>query len=725
MRQVAGSAHPHAGQSDTGTALHGSVIDRRNLERLMRPESVAIVGASETSRMAETVAHNLSAEGVEIYLVNPKHDTVFGRRAYSSVPEIGTPIDAVLSLLPATPTVELAEQAADMDVGGLVIVASGFAESGAEGVELQRRLCTAAARGKMQVVGPNGVGYIDVRRGLDLTFLPRFPRRRGGVSLIAHSGALVEAFAASASRVGGAGLNRLISAGNEAVTDAADFLDYLVDDPGTRVVVVAIETVKRPLEFFAAAARARRVGKPIVAVKLGRSDRGRRIARSHTGRVTGDSWAYEVAFRQAGIETAVDIDEAVDRIQFLEQLPPDRWTPVRGLGVLTGTGGFSAMAADLGNDEKINIPEVTRLNDFMRHYVPTIETSNPLDATADVLFDLDNWRTIVETYAEAPELDALIYLSQFGDWDTRSRRFSDVFAEVAKRSGKSFFLSPLAGQAGAWVQEYHDESLVGVGNGLRGAFRGIQTMASVVRCRNDAVIQDPSTVATVARPGDELVESDGALMLPFESAMRLLRSFGIPTAPYFVVEPDGDIGEPPFNGPYVAKLADVPHRTEHAAVRIGLQFGDLEGALEDLRRVAQVDSLPAKVVIQSAVPSIGEAFVGVKNSELGPLVAFGVGGVFVDVLGRVAGKLAPFTSVDAREMIAEFDDLGVMRGLRGAPPWPIDRLCEVLVRCGELAAATRDWADGIDINPVIMTGDNCIAVDCTWFVRRPADLGVG
>ena len=695
-------------------------MTRPSLERLLRPKSVAVVGANDTSTMSQTVASVVEHE-VEAYLVNHKYDTVFGQRTYPSLADLPHPVDAVLSLLSAPATVTVAEQAADLGAGGLVVVASGFAELGEEGAELQRRLCAAAERGQLPVVGPNGVGYLDVGRGLEMTFLPRFERRAGGVSLVAHSGALLEAFAASAYRTGGVGLNLMISAGNEAVTDVADYLDYLVDDAATRVIVLAVEKIRRPDAFFAAAARARQAEKPIVALKLGRSDRARRMALSHTGTVTGDAWVYDVAFAQAGIAIASEVDELVDRVQFLEQLPSQKWSPVRGLAVLTGTGGFAAMTADLAVTEQIDVPEVERLTDWIADVVPGATCANPLDATGFVTSRPEIWEQVIETYAAAPEFDAFIYLSQFAAWDTRSRRFSDRFVAGSAQSDKPFLVSPLAGQAGAWVDEYRAEHGVAVGNGLRGTLRGLQTMAAFARSRPDAAVRSAESVPRLALPGGGIVDRAAAPMLGFAAGMRLLADAGVLTAPFHLVTRRDQLGGIPFDGPYVVKLADVAHRTERGAVLVDVERRGLDDAFDRLRAIASADGLPDTVVVQPLVRGHGEAFIGLTGaSELGPLVAFGLGGVFVEILRRVTGRIAPFSVLDAEEMVAELDATGVIDGFRGQRPWNRAALAECLVNAGKLVAAGRDWIESMDINPLIVTDDGFVAVDAVCFLADGA-----
>jgi acyl-CoA synthetase (NDP forming) len=711
------ASSPAAVQSST-PAAHG---DRPSLARLLRPESVAVVGATDTSTLSETVA-SIFDNDVEAYVVNPKYPMVFGRPTHPSLTAIGRPIDAVFSLLSARGTTTLAEEAADTGAGGLVVIASGFAEVGEEGAILQERLRRAAVKGNFPVVGPNGVGYIDVPRGRELTFLPRFERRAGGVSVVTHSGALLEAMAASAHRVGGVGFNLMISAGNEAVTDMADYLDYLVEDDATRVIALALEKIARPESFFAAAAKARRAGKPIVALKLGRSDRGRQITQSHTGTLTGDAWVYEVAFRQAGIISALEVDELIDRLQFLEQLPTERWSALRGIGVLTGTGGFAAMTADLVDEESIDVPEIPELTSWVRGLIPSLLRSNPLDATGVILNNLEIWEQIVTAYSAHPELDALIFLSQFAPWDTRSRRFSDSFATAAVSSSKPFMLSPLAGQAGAWMEEYRQDFGIAVGNGLRGSLRGLQTMSKFVRGRRDAAVKSADSVMRLDRPHGELVGDAEAPMMTFAASMALLGRAGVPVAPFELVSPD--VGRPStsFTGPLVVKLADVAHRTEHKAVVMGVNSAELEAQVDRLREIAVANELPGTVVIQPQLFGHGEAFIGLSGStELGPMVAFGLGGVFIEVFRRIGGRLAPLDQNDADELVAEFDDLGVIDGFRGRLPWDRRQLTEILIKLSYLVAGGRHWIESMDVNPLVVTKDGLVAVDCVCFVRPEGD----
>ena len=251
-----------------------SEIKRRQLERLLSPKTIAIVGADETNPYAKSPLGTLNSEA-QVFFVSNRSEAFFGHRTYPSLAAIGVPIDAIFSMMSAERTTKLAEEAADTGAGGLIAIAGGFAEQGSKGVELQERLRTAGLKGDMPIIGPNGVGYINVPKKFDLTMMTNFARRTGGVSLISHSGAVVEAIAASAWRAGGVGFNMLISAGNEPITDMADYMEYLVDDPHTKVICLVVEKIRRPKPFFDAAARVE-----LLASRLSQSNWPERIEHS-------------------------------------------------------------------------------------------------------------------------------------------------------------------------------------------------------------------------------------------------------------------------------------------------------------------------------------------------------------------------------------------------------------------------------------------------------------
>jgi acetate---CoA ligase (ADP-forming) len=711
---------------------------RSALARLLCPATIAFVGLSDNSHFCRTVRPTLDGDA-EIFMVNPRYVTVLGRPAVASLTDIGRPVDAVLSCMSAERTTDLIESigaVAGLDVGGVVLIANGFAEIGGEGEALQARLTAAARAAGVAAIGPNGLGFINVPHRVSLTIASHHKRRPGGISIVSHSGAMLSGAAMAAWSYPDCGLNVLVSAGNEAVTDLADYVDYFVTDPETTAIGLILEKIRRPAEFFAAVDRATSAGKPVVVLKLARTEQSRQMAASHTGALTGEAWVYDAALRQAGVGLAYDVEELIDRLALFDQLPPERWTPVSALGVVTRTGGFASLCADLAVAEGVPIAPLESYRPWLAERVPGVTVPNPLDAAS---FGAATWTEIIHKYVTDPGLDAIFMIQPTSDEDVVWRdgvALSPVvdYAAAAAQVAKPCVIANCSGVPGDWIEGYLDGVLVR-GRGLRPSLRGLATMGAFVRHRaalqvagagGAAVALAGPAVAVagppVARPGCAPVWQPEGLMLPFGATMALLAEHGIPVAPYHLVAPEDDAGliRPPFGGPYVVKLADVAHRTEHDAVRLRVGAGELASAVAELRAIAARDQLAASVAIQPMIAASGEALLGIQGeSELGPLVVLGLGGVFAEVLNRVGGRMAPFSTEVARDLIEEFADLKVMHGFRGRPGWDLDALAGILVATGQLAARGREWIATLDINPLIYGPDGFGAVDALLLLRDP------
>jgi acyl-CoA synthetase (NDP forming) len=686
-------------------------VNSRSLERTLKPSSVAVVGLSDSSPFAEYIEPTLDSDA-EVFFVNPKHPTVFGRPTAKSLSDLGRPVDVVISTMAAARTTDLAEEAAELDVGGLVVIAGGFAEIGPEGKALQDRLSAAARRGGMAVVGPNGLGYVNVPRRISLTIASRHKRRPGGLSVVSQSGAMLSGVAMAAWDNRGVGLNTIISAGNEAVTDLADYVDYFASDPDTTAIALVVEKIRRPAEFFAAVRRTHEAGKPVAVLKLARSARSRQMAASHTAALTGDAWVYDVALRQAGVILAYDPEELVDRLQFFDQIEPHRWSTVDGLAVITMTGGFASLSFDIAAQEGLEIPAMEQLGEWVRASIPGITVPNPLDTTG---FGGTIWDQIVEKYSTSPESDSILYIHPLADEDASlGEGHVEELARAAQQSDKPFVMANCSGTPAEWTDQHR--GLIALGRGLRPTIRGLQAMGAFVRHRARAGVPAVE-IAAIPRPAAELIAVPEGEMLPFRESMELLRSAGIPVAPYCLLPDDPATATLPFDGPYVVKLADVGHRTEHGAVRLNVAAADVPAAVKELREVAADRGLSPLAVVQQMVPTRGEAFIGIQGaSELGPLVAFGLGGILVEALGKVGGRMAPLSRADALELIDEFAEVKIMHGFRGQPAWDHESLADILVAAGRLAAGGAQWIASLDINPLIYGPDGFLAVDALLLV---------
>ncbi|MGW6522893.1 acetate--CoA ligase family protein [Streptomyces sp. NPDC054962] len=687
----------------------------RAIRRFIEPRSVAVVGASESSPRHAVRA--LLDSDLDVFLVNPRHATVFGAPAHPNLASIGQPVDAVLTLVNAQAAVEVVAQAARLGAGGVAVNAAGFAETGADGAELQARLVAAA--GGMPVLGPNCNGFVNARSGAFLAGAPQLPLRPGGIGVITHSGGFITDLSVSA--VGRQiGFSSLISTGNEAVTDLVDYLDYLIDDPQTRAIGLVVESLRRPEEFFAAVRRAHTVGKPVVAVKMGRSRRGQEVAASHTGAMIGDGWVYDAAFRQFGVLTARDLGDLLDRLMFFDQLPTERWTPVQGTAVVSVSGGAAALAGDVCEDENLHLPALEDLRAPIAEVLPRAGSINPIDLTGFAMGKPDLVESVLQTYTESPDVDAVVGLWTLG---LRSRGFADSFLlpfiNAAKKTSKPMVLSAIAdARVSDWAEELARDG-VAVGHGLRGTVRGLTALRDFAAARRRLHARPTEPASLERPPGEAIVRTPDGLILNFTATMGLLRRSGVPVAPFAIIGADQQPAESVAEllEPFVVKLADCPHRTDIGAVRVGISSDALPGVVTDLRRLAAEHGLPPDIVVQPQLEATNELFIGAQaESGLGPMTVCGLGGIHVEAIRAVGGLLAPFDRSEALDLIEEIDTIGAFDGARGAEPLNRDEFARILQAVGSLVVGAHDWLVSLDINPVLTSADGFVAVDGLVYV---------
>jgi acyl-CoA synthetase (NDP forming) len=415
------------------------------------------------------------------------------------------------------------------------------------------------------------------------------------------------------------------------------------------------------------------------------------------------------------VALAYDPDELVDRLALADQLASPRWTPVSSLGVVTITGGYASLSMDLAIAEGINIPPLDGYREWVTANLPGVTVPNPLDATG---FGAQIWPEIIEKYATDPDLDAILVVHPVADEDSASAPMIDAFALAAAKVDKPCVIANCSGVPGEWITDHLGGSLVR-GRGLRGTLRGLATLGRFVAYRDrpcEVVAAEPA----IGRPTPTPIPQPEGLMLPFGASMDLLAEHGIPVAPYHLVaaETDASSVRPGFSGPYVVKLADVAHRTEHDGVRLRVDQAGLAAAISDLRAIAAADGLSPAVAVQPMLEIIGETLLGIQGqSELGPLVVFGLGGIFVEALNRVSGRMAPFGLDEARSLIDEFADMKLMHGFRGRPAWDLDGLAAIVRAAGRLAAGGKDWIASLDINPLVYGPAGYQAVDALLLIE--------
>jgi acyl-CoA synthetase (NDP forming) len=690
------------------------------LARLLTPASVAVVGASENLGMSNNAVLPMLDAGIDVELVNPNRDHVYGRPTTATLTALGRPIDAVLSLVSAERAVGVVAEATALGCGGVAVAAGGFAEMGEDGRVLQQRLVEAA--GSMAIVGPNCSGFLNVRTHMNLFTGGRISLHAGPVAVVSQSGFLLRsALAAGQQRQLGFGI--AVSSGNEAVTGLHDYVALLADDPATSVICLIIEKIRDADRFLAAIARAHASGTAVIALKLGRTERSRDIMQSHTGAIADESWVYDLVLRHAGVLTAHDVDDLLDLAQLLAQVSPERRRPVRGVAVVASSGGVAGVAADTATETGVELPELEELEDWVRARVPGEGTRNPLDMTGFVMRDPARLLELFDGYAHADAVDALVLCWWAADGDEGwSRTLLEPFAEVATRASIPLVVTPVEATAlGDWTRGYHDRN-VAFCRGLRSTFRALDALDRVARASSIPVSESTITPEVASPP--RLVDTPAGPIVPFADAMRLLVDVGIPVAPYVVLDGDdhaADHTEPGIDAlgsHVVVKLADVPHRTELGAVRLGVPRAEVAAVARELRAIARAHDAPETVVVQAMVSAHGEAFVGLLGgTDLGPVLLFGLGGLLVELTGRVDGRRLPLATAAAEHLVDEVAGPATFAGVRGREPWATAPLVTAVEAVAELWRRHGSWLQSADLNPLLVTADGVCAVDALLVAR--------
>lgn len=701
--------------------LEGVGVEKPSLERLFKPRSIAVVGASESQPQSRNLYEFMVDSDVDLFMVNPNRETVFGLTAHSNLAAIGRPVDAVLGLVNAPRTVELVAEALSAGAGGVIAHAGGFSEAGDAGKELQRKL-VAAAQGRIPVLGPNCNGYVDINRRIKASGSPNFDLPGGSIGLIAQSGSLMSAIPISgAERL--IGFSHIISSGNEAMVDMADCIEFLVGDDNTRAIALVVEVVRNPSRFLAAVRRAVDADKPVVALKLGRGARAQAIVNTHTGSIAGEAWEYEAVFRQHGVLIAQDVADLADKLVYFDQLPRERWSRMERVSVLTPSGGGASLVSDRFGEHGIRLSDMTEVDGAVQKILPGAKVLNPLDMTGFVVTQPAIARELLDAYVGAADSDGLL-LQWFTNDSVMSigRPFLSLYEELPGRSDKTLLLGSFDdARIGEWACGLPGKG-IGVTRGLEGTARSIAAMGQFVRF-SERLRSDPDTDAAPIPVPDAVVPSAIGPILSFDATMRLLADCGLRVAPYHLVHEDASPEDLVHRlraslgaGPFVAKLAEVPHRTEVDALRMGVTCDKAGVALQELQALAVRLGVPRTVAFQRQLASDGEAFVGIKgDAALGPMVIAGVGGIFVEIFRKVAGLAIPFSRADALEALHDLDETRVFEGVRGKMPWKREELCDLMVAAGRLASSGRGWIRSIDVNPLILTDDGFLAVDglCT------------
>jgi acetyltransferase len=702
-----------------------------DLERLINPKIVAVVGASETpGSFGERTLSNMSDFTGKVFAINPKYQTLLGRPCVPSLAEMPESPDCVV-LCVARPMVEgMIEAAAAARAGGIVVYASGFAETAKpDRIEAQQRLIALAQRTGVRVVGPNCVGLANTRSGAGLNFMPGYSgmgHRRGPIGIVSQSGALGYTVLQGMQR--GIGFSHYLAAGNSCDVDVCDFISYLAEDDDTRAIVCLLEGVKDGDRFLGAARKARDAGKALIVCKTGNSETSGKAAMSHTGTMVGSAVAYQTAIKDAGAIAVDDLEAVLETASFFAKTSAP--TRGRGVGILSTSGGAAVICADKAEAHDVPLPALeAKTATALHRVVPDFgSVANPSDLTAEVLKTSETFGFCLDAFTNDASFSALVMPMIFAHASSSGAR-APTISEAAARTDH-----PLAV---VWMNEWYQ----GPGSELldadpkvcmfRSADRCFATLrawfdwherapraARAVRISPPSAEQAARAILTAARQrGEALSEVD---------SKRILACYGIAT-PREILARDADqaasaAGE--IGGPLAVKIVspDILHKTEAGGVKLGLSTPEaVREAAADILASAQRYAPQARVdgvSVQQMVPPGLEMVLGVKNDrQFGPLIAVGFGGIMVELLGDTAVRLAPVDGESARAMLASLKGHALLTGFRGSTAADIDALADTICRLSELAHDLRDVVDQIDVNPVMAAVNGVMAADALIVCR--------
>ena len=680
-------------------------LKRDALDRLLRPRSIALVGATERSIWSVAANDNLRRFDYDgkVHFVNPKGGTIFGATAATSCAAVGEMIDAALLMVPESKMMEVLDDLRQAHVGGAVILSAGFAELGHAGAERQRAIASAARDAGIRLLGPNCLGFANfVARAPIWTTPLRRPMSDASVAVVSQSGAIasqLEQFAYQ-QRVG---LTHMISTGNEADITVADAIDYLARQPEPRAIALFLESVRDPARFVAAVLAASAAGKPVVVLKVGTSEATARAAQAHTGSLVGNDRTFDALCRQLGISRVRSLEELVVTADLFSRLGP---VESDGIALIAMSGGMCEIMTDQADAEQIAVPPLAGATlDRLREVLPPLATpANPLDLTGAAMLQPELIPKALTELAQDPSIGALgfVFDAPLKD-DARgfARRFIGHIGEGFQAARKPcLMMSHTFSAVNAEAREMTEAAGVTYsGGGVRHCLSALGHLAKHGARRTRSAIPAEHIVVTGTTPQSE------------REVLAHLASFGVPVVPATIARSAAEAvaAAQALDSPVVLKIAsaDIAHKTEVGGVALNLR-GDaaVRQAYETMMmrvRTAKPDARIDGVIVSPMRAAGVELFVGtMRDPQWGPAIAVGLGGVWVEALRDTSLRLLPVSEQDALDMLSELRGTNLLDGFRGTPAVDRQQLARTIVAIGQAALALGPRLVSLEINPLLV-----------------------
>ena len=693
-----------------------------SLDPLLRPQSVAVIGASDNpARIGGRPIFSMLEGGFKgrLYPVNPNRETIQGLKSYPSISSVPEAVDSVVISVPEKIALDVVRECAAAGVKSVVMFTSGFAEIGDAGVHAQSELKKIASNSGMRIVGPNCLGVFNLNQGWFGTFANTLASKKiptGPIGIVTQSGAYGgHLFTITQNR--GVGTNYWVTTGNEVDVDVAEVIEFYAKEPNIKVIVAYAEGIKNGDRLCQAFDAARKAKKPVIFMKVGSTEAGARAAASHTASLAGEDAIYDGVFKQFGVYRAETTEEMAD-IAYVCQF--GRYPSGPKIGLQTISGGIGVQLADAATKYGFDVkplPKTTQ--DKILNLIPFAGVNNPIDFTGQVL----NERKLLEesmrhVINEADYDSQILYLASLPISQFTKDISLEIFTSLRKQYPDELMILSLIGPPEARASYealgypcFEDHSLA------------VRAMAAL-RYFGEVFKKEETASPTVI--GEKPVLTKGQKISEFE-AKKIFSTAGMPiTLETLAQTSDEAIGFwKKIKKPVVLKISspDLQHKTDIGGVILDLDDErDIQENFEKLSKLGKANSIKNDIegiIVSEMVDNGVETVLGVVNDPVfGPTVMFGLGGVFVEVLKDVSFRVAPFDVKEAHMMIDEIRGRAILDGVRGAPPSDIEALAESLSQLSLFAITNAKNLDSVDLNPLIVLPKGAKIVDALIITKN-------
>jgi acetyl coenzyme A synthetase (ADP forming)-like protein len=686
------------------------------------PRSVAIIGASsDPAKLSYAIVDNMTRYGYRgrILPINPKGGIILGHQAYPSVLDVPDEIDLAVIVIPAPRVAEALEQCGKKGVQGVIVITAGFREVGGDGMKMERVLVDIAKKYSMRMIGPNCIGIIDMVIPLNTSFTAGMPGR-GNIAFMTQSGALAQAVLDWAAGQG-IGFSRFVSIGNKADVSENDFIEAWGDDPESKVILAYLEDIRDGAKFMAQARRvAREKHTPIIAIKSGTTDAGTRAISSHTGSLAGSERAYDAAFKQAGVVRANSIESLFNYSIAFAYQPLLRGNRV---AVVTNAGGMGVMATDAVERAGLKMARLApeTINALMSDAPDIASALNPIDVRGDAFED--RYEIALRHALADPNVDAAIAILIPQEL-TPVKKSARVIVQVAQEFAAqektmiAVFMGEERSREGvkilleSGVPNYAFPEPAAEALGAMWQYR--QWLDKPVEAPPQFEIDRANIRATI-----DAVRADHRTALVEAEARAIAEVVGL-RVPQTQLARNSDEAvaiAQRIGYPVVFKIAspDILHKSDIGGVKVGIaNDADARDAFDLITYRAHRIMPDAEiwgVTVQQMIPDGKEVIIGMsRDPQFGPLLAFGLGGIYVEVLKDVTFRIAPITARDADEMMSEIRGAPLLRGVRGEAPSDLNAVRDALLRVSQLVSEFPEIVE-LDVNPLVVHAQGAVALD--------------